>query len=175
MAGRGGDLAGGGLALGLLPVVQFYLQEGRPYALVAAGAGLSTLLLVPLLESGPGRRAWHMPIGPGIFLAIGGLGARADRPDRKGLSAAAVGLPLLAVPQLGLIGLSLVQPLFPDRYVLFSMLGLALLIGAALGAAVRACAPRFPAAAGLLVPGVVGVVEDRQVRGRRVTVDERPG
>ncbi|MFD6974442.1 hypothetical protein [Streptomyces sp. NPDC059949] len=245
---------GGGLALGLLPAVQFYLQEGRPYALVAAGAGLSTLLLVSLLGSadgsgagsrggsgpgsrggsGPGLRAWprwaaygttvlvcallnwlsllilpahavtlwwvragrgvwlrwaaygagalagalplilfsrgqsdqvswippltwHMLIGPGILLAVGGLAARADRPGRTGLSVAAVGLPLLAVPQLGLIGLSLVQPLFLDRYVLFSMVGLALLIGAALGAAVRACAPRFPRAADLLVPGVVGV------------------
>lgn len=228
---------GAGLALGLLPAVQFYLQEGRPYALVAAGAGLSTLLLVSLLSQQPGRpgrRAWprwtaygitvlvcallnwlsllilpahavtlwwvragrgawlrwaaygagavagalplilfsrgqsdqvswippltwHMLIGPGILLAIGGLGAWADRPDRARLSAAAVGLPLLAVPQLGLAGLSLVQPLFLDRYVLFSMVGLALLIGAALGAAVRACAPRFPAAADLLVPGVVGV------------------
>ncbi|MFD7261899.1 hypothetical protein [Streptomyces sp. NPDC059874] len=228
---------GGGLALGLLPAVQFHLQEGRPYALVAAGAGLSTLLLVSLLSpepARPGRRAWprwtaygltvlvcallnwlsllilpahavtlwwvragrgvwlrwtaygsgavagalplilfsrgqsdqvswippltwHMLIGPGILLAIGGLGAWADRPDRSRLSAAAVGLPLLAVPQLGLIGLSLVQPLFLDRYVLFSLAGLALLIGAALGAAVRACAPRFPRAVGLLVPGVVGV------------------
>lgn len=113
--------------------------------------------------------AWHMLIGPGILLAIGGLGAwadrsgrrdRSDRPDlsgRKGLSVAAVGLPLLAVPQLGLIGLSLVQPLFQDRYVLFSMVGLALLIGAALGAAVRACAPRLPRASGLLVPGVAGL------------------
>ncbi|OKK17501.1 hypothetical protein AMK16_22040 [Streptomyces sp. CB00455] len=225
---------GGGLALGLLPAVQFYLQEGRPYALVAAGAGLSTLLLVSLLESGSGRRAWprwtaygvtvlvcallnwlsllvlpahaatlwwvrtargvwlrwtaygagavagalplvlfsrgqsdqvswippltwHMLIGPAILLAIGALGAWADRPDRVRLSAAAVGLPLLAVPTLGLAGLSLVQPLFLDRYVLFGMVGLALLIGAALGAAVRACAGPLPRAAGLLVPGVVGV------------------
>ncbi|MFF1776991.1 hypothetical protein [Streptomyces virginiae] len=228
---------GGGLTLGLLPAVQFYLQEGRPYALVAAGAGLSTLLLVSLLERGPGRRAWPrwaaygiavlvcallnwlsllvlpahaatlgwvragrriwlrwaaygsgavagalplilfsrrqseqvswippltwtMLIGPGILLAVGGLGAwagRSGRAERKALSVAAVGLPLLAVPQLGLIGLSLVQPLFQDRYVLFSMVGLALLIGAALGAAVRACAPRLPRAAGLVVPGVVGV------------------
>ncbi|MFJ6479239.1 hypothetical protein ACIQK6_03690 [Streptomyces sp. NPDC091682] len=231
---------GGGLALGLLPAVQFYLQEGRPYALVAAGAGLSTLLLVSLLACGPRRRAWprwaaygatvlvcallnwlsllvlpahaatlvwvraerrvwlrwaacgagavagalplilfsrgqsdqvswipplawHMLIGPGILLAIGGLGAWADRPDRSArsgrgaLSMAAVGLPLLAVPQLGLIGLSLVQPLFQDRYVLFSMVGLALLIGAALGAAVRACAPRRPRAAGLLIPGAAGL------------------
>ncbi|MFI6144157.1 hypothetical protein [Streptomyces sp. NPDC051109] len=227
---------GGGLALGLLPAVQFYLQEGRPYALVAAGAGLSTLLLVSLLSApaGPGRRAWprwtayavavlvcallnwlsllvlpahaatlwwvragraswlrwaasgacavagalplvlfsrsqsdqvswippltwHMMIGPAILLAVGGLGARLDRPRAGRLSAAAVGLPLLAVPQLGLIGISLVQPLFLDRYVLFSMVGLALLIGAGLGAAVRAARPRFPRAAGLLVPGVVGV------------------
>ncbi|MFD9334000.1 hypothetical protein ACFWBF_06225 [Streptomyces sp. NPDC060028] len=228
---------GGGLALGLLPAVQFYLQEGRPYALVAAGAGLSTLLLVSLLESRPGRRTWprwtaygitvlvcallnwlsllvlpahaatlwwararrgvygrwllasgaavlgalplilfsrgqsdqvswippltwHMLIGPGILLAIGGLGAWADqwnRPGAQRLSVAAVGLPLLAVPQLGLIGLSLGQPLFLDRYVLFSMVGLALLIGAALGAAVRLTVPRFPRVAGLLVPGVVGV------------------
>ncbi|MFE3556143.1 hypothetical protein ACFXKW_14895 [Streptomyces sp. NPDC059193] len=228
---------GGGLALGLLPAVQFYLQEGRPYALVAAGAGLSTLLLVSLLSPEPARpgrpvwprwtaygtavlvcallnwlsllilpahavtlwwvRAgrgvwlrwaaygagavagalplilfsrgqsgqvswippltWHMLIGPAILLAVGGLCAGADRPGRGRLSAAAVGLPLLAVPQLGLIGLSLVQPLFLDRYVLFSMVGLALLIGAALGAAVRACAPRFPRACRLLVPGVVGV------------------
>ncbi|MCX5149246.1 hypothetical protein OHB36_21110 [Streptomyces sp. NBC_00320] len=229
---------GGGLALGLLPAVQFYLQEGRPYALVAAGAGLSTLLLVSLLSAPPGpgrgRRAWprwatygvavlvcallnwlsllilpahaatlwwvragrgvwlrwaaygsgavagalplvlfsrsqsdqvswippltwHMMIGPAILLAVGGLGALLDRPRAGRLSAAAVGLPLLAVPQLGLIGISLVQPLFLDRYVLFSMLGLALLIGAGLGACVRAARPRFPRAAGLLVPGVVGI------------------
>lgn len=226
---------GGGLALGLLPAVQFYLQEGRPYALVAAGAGLSTLLLVSLLgEVRAGRRVWprwtaygltvlvcallnwlsllilpahaatlwwvragrpvwlrwtaygagavagalplvlfsrsqsdqvswippttwHMLIGPGILLAVGGLGVWADRPERGGLSASAVGLPLLAVPQLGLIGLSLAQPLFLDRYVLFSMVGLALLIGTALGTAVRALARRFPKASGLLVPGVVGV------------------
>lgn len=225
---------GGALALGLLPAVQFYLQEGRPYALVAAGAALSTLLLVSLLGLRPGRRAWprwtaygitvlvcallnwlsllilpahaltlwwvragrgtwlrwtvsgagavagalplilfsrsqsdqvswippltwHMLIGPGILLAVGALGAWADRPDRERLSVAAVGLPLLAVPQLGLIGLSLVQPLFLDRYVLFSMVGLALLIGAALGAAVRACAPRLPRASALLVPGVVAI------------------
>ena len=41
---------GAGMALGLLPAVQFHLQEGRPYALVMAGAAVSTLLLVGLLE-----------------------------------------------------------------------------------------------------------------------------
>ncbi|MDC0768091.1 glycosyltransferase family 39 protein [Streptomyces sp. HD] len=233
----GGRLAGvwaglaGGLAFGLLPAVQFYLQEGRPYALVTAGAGISTLLLVTVLQ-GRGRTrhwaayagtvavcgllnwlsllilpahlatllwtrarrgtrvrwavaatlavaavaplilfsrrqsnqvswipplTWHMLIGPAILLALGGLGALLDRPREKRLSVAAVALPLLAVPQLCLLGLSLFRPLFLDRYVLFSMLGLALLIGTALGTAVRATRPRFPRASLWLVPAVVAV------------------
>ncbi|WNI25044.1 hypothetical protein [Streptomyces sp. ITFR-16] len=222
---------GGGMVFGLLPAVQFYLQEGRPYALVAAGAGVATLLLVTLLQghggagrwaayagavlvcallnwlsllilpahlvtlarSGAGRGVllrwaaasaaalagalplivfttrdqagqvswippltWHMLIGPAILLAIGGLGALVDRPGQDGLSVASVGLPLLAIPQAGLAGLSLIEPLFLDRYVLFSLLGLALLIGAGLQAAVRAAAPRFPAASTWLVPVLLG-------------------
>ncbi|SDN68667.1 mannosyltransferase [Streptomyces sp. cf386] len=230
LAGVWAGLAGG-LALGLLPAVQFYLQEGRPYALVAAGAGISTLLLVTVLQDRgravhwvaygstvgvcgllnwlsllilPAHLAtllwtraqrgtytrwtaaataalaavlplilfsrsqsnqvswippltWHMLIGPAILLALGGLGALLDRPRAGRLSAAAVGLPLLAVPQIALIGLSLIKPLFLDRYILFSMLGLALLIGTALGTAVRATRPRFPRASLWLVPVVVAV------------------
>ncbi|WP_328304357.1 hypothetical protein OG389_03440 [Streptomyces sp. NBC_00435] len=34
-----------------LPAVRFYLQEGRPYALVAAEAGLSSLPLVRFLPT----------------------------------------------------------------------------------------------------------------------------
>lgn len=41
---------GGGSVCGMLPAVQFHLQEGRPYALVAAGAGITTLLLVTAPE-----------------------------------------------------------------------------------------------------------------------------
>ncbi|MFJ4409586.1 glycosyltransferase family 39 protein [Streptomyces sp. NPDC088910] len=291
LAGPAAGLAGG-LAFGLLPAVQFYLQEGRPYALVAAGAGVSTLLLVAALQedSGPRRRAWrwagyggavlvcgllnwfsllilpahlatllwsraadrrtwaawtaasavavlavtplalfsrgqsaqvswippltwHMLIGPGVLVLIGGVCAvvsgrriagrartdvlriapprtgapriapprsdaprtdgprtdgphahaprtdapRTDGPRTDRLSAAAVGLPLLAVPQLGLVCVSLFQPLFLDRYVLFSMLGLALLIGAAIGAAVRAARPRFPRASAWIVPVAVAL------------------
>ncbi|MGW0988007.1 hypothetical protein ACWD46_17525 [Streptomyces sp. NPDC002486] len=88
-----------------------------------------------------------MLIGPGVLLAIGGIGALLDRPRAGRLSSAAVGLPLLAVPQLGLIALSLVQPLFLDRYILYSMLGLALLIGTIVDSAARAARPRFPGAA----------------------------
>ncbi|MFF5568006.1 hypothetical protein ACFY7Z_26120 [Streptomyces sp. NPDC012623] len=221
----------GGLAFGLLPAVQFYLQEGRPYALVAAGAGISTLLLVSALQGrartahwvayggtvllcgalnwlsllmlpahlatlawtragrGVWRRwataasaavvcalplvlfsrgqsaqvswipplTWHMLIGPGVLLLIGGAGALLDRPAVGRLSVAAVGLPLLAVPQLGLIALSLVQPLFLDRYVLFSLLGLALLTGTFVGAATRAARPRFPRASAWILPVALAV------------------
>ncbi|MFD4634674.1 hypothetical protein ACFVYR_33475 [Streptomyces sp. NPDC058284] len=230
LAGAWVGLAGG-MALGLLPAVQFYLQEGRPYALVAAGAGISTLLLVTVLQRGGGiacwaayggtvlvggllnwlslmillahlatlvwTRAergvwirwttasaiatacvlplvlfshsqsaqvswipplsWHMMIGPAVLLAIGGFGALLDRPRRGRLSVATVGLPLLAVPQLGLVGLSLIQPLFLDRYVLFSLLGLALLIGTAIGSVVRAARPRLPRASNWILPAVLVV------------------
>ncbi|MEV7433600.1 glycosyltransferase family 39 protein [Streptomyces griseoviridis] len=230
LAGTSAGL-GAGLSFGLLPAVQFYLQEGRPYALVAAGAAVSTLLLVTVLDSRdttalwaayagtvlvcgllnwlallilPAHAAtllwtraprtlwvrwttaaaaalagvlplilftrsqsqqvfwippltWHMLIGPAVLLAIGGLGALLDRPRPGRVSVTAVGLPLLAVPQLVLIGLSLIQPLFLDRYVLFSLLGLALLIGAALGAAVRAAEPRSPKTARCILPLVVAV------------------
>ncbi|WP_052845586.1 glycosyltransferase family 39 protein [Streptomyces sp. NRRL S-31] len=217
---------GAGLAFGLLPAVQFSLQDGRPYALVAAGTAISTLLLVTLLRGdGRGGRwavygstvlvcallnwlsllvlpahlvtlvwaragraagarwaaaavaavlgalplvlfsrtqshqvawipplTWHTLIGPAVLLTLGALGALLDRPRAGRLSVAAVGLPLLAVPQLALLGVSLVHPLFLERYVLFGMAGLALLIGAALGAADRALRPRLPRAAPWTVP-----------------------
>ena len=230
LAGAWAGLAGG-MALALLPAVQFYLQEGRSYALVAAGAGISTLLLVsalqrpvrarhwsaygtavflmallhwfslmilaahlatllwtraergvlarwgvaagcatagvlPLIVFSRGQSAqlswipplsWHMLIGPGILLALGGVGALLDQPRAARLSSTAVGLPLLAVPQLGLIALSLIQPIFLDRYILYSMLGLALLIGTAVGSAVRAAEPRFPRASRWILPAVLAV------------------
>ncbi|MEU0738903.1 glycosyltransferase family 39 protein [Streptomyces sp. NPDC006134] len=223
---------GGGMAFGLLPSVQFHLQEGRPYALVAAGAGLSTLLLVAMLQ---GRRdrwtywavygctvlvcgllnwlsllilpahlstlawarvargtwarwavsstaattgaaplvlfsrtqsgqvswipplTWHVLTGPAVLLAIAGLGALLDRPRAGRLSAAAVGLPLLAVPQLGLVGISLFKPLFVDRYVLFSLLGLALMTGVVLGALVRAVSRWSWSASRWVLPAAVAV------------------
>ncbi|MFJ6843838.1 hypothetical protein ACIQRE_14320 [Streptomyces griseoluteus] len=227
----GGRLAGNpaglgaGLALGLLPAVQFHLQEGRPYALVMAGTAVSTLLLVVLLErpaswwwagygvtvllcgllnwlallalvahavtlcwtrAGRGTwvrwasasgaavagtaplillsrhqseqiswippLTWHMLIGPAILLAIGTLGAVLDRPLPGRPSLASVALPLLAVPLLALTGISLIKPLFLDRYVLFGQLGLTLLIGTALGRAAAAMAPRLPRTSRLLLP-----------------------
>ncbi|CAM5495162.1 membrane protein [Streptomyces canarius] len=55
------------MALSLLPAVQFYLQEGRSYALVAAGAGVSTLLLVTALQRPVRTRHWAA-YGAAVFL-----------------------------------------------------------------------------------------------------------
>ncbi len=230
LAGAWTGLAAG-LTLGMLPAVQFHLQEGRPYALVAAGAGISTLLLVTVLQGdGAGPRwfgyggtlalmgllnwlslmilaahlltllwcgarrevwrrwtaaagsaflcvlplilfsqrqagqvawipplTWHAMIGPAVLLAIGGLGALLDRPRSRRLSVAAVALPLLAVPQLGLATASLFRPLFLERYVLYSMLGLALLIGVCVGAAARAVGHRHAGAGRWVLPVAVAV------------------
>ncbi|MFI1355144.1 hypothetical protein ACH4TV_16465 [Streptomyces sp. NPDC020898] len=230
LAGWWAGLAGG-LAFGLLPAVQFHLQEGRPYALVAAGAALSTLLFVTLLQgrtrtvawaayagtvliggllnwlslmilpahlatlvwTRAGRGVWirwttasttatagvlplalfsrgqsvqlswippltwHMVIGPAVLLLIGGVGVLLDRPRAGRLSVAAVGLPLLVVPQLGLMALTLIQPLFLERYVLFSQLGLALLIGTTVGSAVRTAGPRFPRASRWILCTLIAV------------------
>ncbi|MFF9070140.1 glycosyltransferase family 39 protein [Streptomyces sp. NPDC014891] len=220
----------GGVAFVLLPAVQFHMQEGRPYAFVAAGAAIATLLLVmalqqrgravywaaygvavtvsgllnwlslmmlsahmatllwvragrgvwkpwtvvssavvicvlPLILFSRGQSGqvswippltWHMLIGPAILFLIGGTGALLDPSRGVGrLSAAAVGLPLLMIPQLGLIGLSLIQPLYLERYVLFSELGLALLIGSLIGSALQAVRSRRPGLADLVVPVVV--------------------
>ncbi|MFJ8295375.1 glycosyltransferase family 39 protein [Streptomyces sp. NPDC094447] len=219
-----------GMAFVLLPAVQFHLQEGRPYALVAAGAAMATLLLVSALQqrgravywaaysvavtvSGllnwlslmmlPAHLAtllwvragrgtwkhwttassvavaavlplvlfsrsqsgqvswippltWHMLIGPAVLLLIGGTGALLDRLRGVGrLSAASVGLPLLMIPQLGLIVASLIQPLYLERYVLFSQLGLALLIGSLVGSTIRAVQSRRPRLARWVLPTMV--------------------
>ncbi|QIJ66721.1 hypothetical protein G7Z13_22900 [Streptomyces sp. JB150] len=226
---RAGTAAG--LALGLLPAVQFHLQEGRPYALVAAGAGVCTLLLVTALRrpvrarhwlaygcalalagllnwlallivpahlatlllsrAGRGVRirwtaaaatatlcvlplvlfsrtqsrqvswipplTWHTLVGPAVLLAIAGACALVARPRTARVTPVTVGLPLLVVPHLGLAGLSLVQPLFVDRYILYSLLGLALLVGAAVDTAARALTRRNPAAARRLLPVVLAL------------------
>lgn len=130
-------------------------------ASAAAAAGVLPLILFTRGQSQQiawiPPLTWHMMIGPAVLLAIGGLGALLDRPRAGRLSSAAVGLPLLAVPQLSLIGVSLVQPLYLDRYVLFSLLGLALLIGTTLDTVVRAATPRFPKASPWILPVVVAV------------------
>ncbi|MFJ7156506.1 glycosyltransferase family 39 protein [Streptomyces sp. NPDC101118] len=243
LADLGARLAGprtglaAGLALALLPQVQRYAQEGRPYALVTATAALATWLLVagirrprartwcayagavlagallnwfsllllcahactlllvrapravrrgwasaagaavlgalPLIwasRSQAGQVAWIRPAGAGAVALVAAYvlvacacallrGARhgSAPPGRHGgrVGAAAVAVPLCAVPQVVLLAVSLtVQPLYVDRYVLFSALGLAL----ALGMLVTALGARFGARPGAFTAGVAALV-----------------
>ncbi|MGW6528705.1 glycosyltransferase family 39 protein [Streptomyces venezuelae] len=92
---------------------------------------------------------WSTALAPLLLLAVGLLCARLSR-RRAGTAAAprtasaapvvpvvSVGLPLLAFPVVTLLLVSLVRPLYIDRYVLYADLGLGLLIGAALAGVVR--------------------------------------
>ncbi|MFC5724501.1 glycosyltransferase family 39 protein [Streptomyces gamaensis] len=216
LAGPRAGLAAG-LAFALLPSVQQYAQEGRPYALVVAGAALATRLLVTALDRPgrarwagyaatvlitahlnwlsllvlpahaatvllvrPGRRLlrqwtlaalaalagaapliaasrsqafqvswirplqWPTVLGVGLLVGVGCLcAAVARRPGRRGSSVVPLALPLLAVPQLALVLASLVQPIYLPRYVLYTSVALALLIGAAVDTAVRAAGARW--------------------------------
>jgi mannosyltransferase len=203
-----------GLAFALIPAVQQYAQEGRPYALVAAcvalacrllveavdspGAGhwvaysmavlagallnwfsllvlfahavtialarpsrgtvlrwavgssaavIGTLPLVMASKAQSGQVAWIPPINQSTLLGLlltllaGALCAWLARPRRDHrppsgtrLPLTALALPLLVLPPLLLLAVSLAHPVYLSRYVLFSYLGLALLIGAALRA-----------------------------------------
>ncbi|MCX5140920.1 glycosyltransferase family 39 protein [Streptomyces sp. NBC_00338] len=255
LAGRCAGL-GAGLAFALIPAVQQYAQEGRPYALVTACAALACLLLVAGVERpGAGRWAaygatvliaallnwfsllmlcahavtivlarppratvlrwaaaaacavagalplvvassaqsqqvaWIRPVTAGtltgllLTLAAGTLCAWAVRsaaaarraaqaqfpppphspsrstPSPARLTLAAVGLPLLAVPPLVLLAASLFRPVYLTRYVLFSHLGLALLIGGACHAlALRLRTPPRRTVAGVMTLAFLGLL-----------------
>ncbi|GAX53397.1 membrane protein [Streptomyces olivochromogenes] len=200
-----------GLAFALIPAVQQYAQEGRPYALVAACVALACRLLVAAVDSPDaghwvaygmavltgallnwfsllvlfahavtialarlplaivlrwaavssaaaigalplviaskaqsGQVAWIPPVNQskllGLLLTLlaGALCAwfarprgRHRTPSGARLPLTAVALPLLALPPLVLLVVSLAHPVYLTRYVLFGHLGLALLIGAA--------------------------------------------
>ncbi|WP_326695365.1 glycosyltransferase family 39 protein [Streptomyces sp. NBC_01766] len=114
------------------------------WAVASSAAVIGTLPLVLASRSQSGQIAWIPPVSRSTLLGLllpllaGALCARLARPrgDRRtpgsaGPSLTAVALPLLALPPLLLLAVSLAHPLYLSRYVLFSYLGLALLIGAA--------------------------------------------
>ncbi|MEV5989288.1 glycosyltransferase family 39 protein [Streptomyces sp. NPDC052051] len=200
-----------GLLYAITPMVGHYAQEGRSYALVAAGVAGATLLLVRAIRGGswwpygvvlaltcvlhefavlvlpahactlvlarvPGRvrRGWlcaavgavavllplvlvsrgqaaqvawlttpdgrsvedllrqftgpdRLVVGPYVALMV--LGLRAPGPQSE-VSLTAVALPLLVVPPALLMGVSQLQPLYDDRYVLYALAGAPLLAAA---------------------------------------------
>ncbi|MFG2719642.1 hypothetical protein ACGFW5_15285 [Streptomyces sp. NPDC048416] len=240
LSGVAGGLCAGS-AVALIPAIQNYAQEGRSYALVAAGVAYATWLLIGALKQPAGARrwvaygvtvlvtawlnwfalslllahawtvcsgrtgrditvrwgaasaaalagtlplvifsqgqsgqvSWIKPLSlvdltvPGVVITAGTLCALTCQARPTRVSLRAVALPLLAVPQVTLLAVSLIKPLYIDRYILFSHLGLALLIGV-VGARVHHALrrPWLVAAVGMGVVALGSVLLPTELRQR---------
>jgi mannosyltransferase len=123
----------------------------RAGALVLTGVCVCLAPLAALSMRQSDQVAWIGGAGAGALSGFGGVAALGvacavllRRSGRRGLPA--VALPLLLLPPLLLLLVSVAKPLYVDRYVLYAQAGTALLVGAALdrlllaGARVRATA-----------------------------------
>ncbi|MEU6554443.1 glycosyltransferase family 39 protein [Streptomyces sp. NPDC046915] len=110
----------------------------------ACAAVTGTLPLVVASQAQQGQIAWIPPTGPSTLLGLaptllaGVLCAWLARSRTAGrvpggdrLTLTALALPLLVLPPLLLVAVSAAHPVYQTRYILFSNIGLALLIGAA--------------------------------------------
>ncbi|MGW0911281.1 glycosyltransferase family 39 protein [Streptomyces sp. NPDC002784] len=124
--------------------------------ILAVGAGLAPLAV---LSSGQAEQvAWIGGPGAGALLGFAGvsaLGAGCAVLVRGPL--AGLALPLLVLPGLLLLLLSLNKPLYVDRYVLYGHIGTALLLGAALDRLLRQRRLLAVAAAGAAVVALLPV------------------
>ncbi|MFD7664770.1 glycosyltransferase family 39 protein [Streptomyces sp. NPDC059788] len=133
-----------------------------PWAVSAAVVLAGALPLIEASRAQSGQVSWIKPVAVSTLLGIAALVlvalvcARVPYPGRgrAAVSPASVGLPLLIVPQCGLLLASvLVEPLYLDRYVLYTNIGFALLLGVGVAAAVRA----LPVRTGVLLAGVAAL------------------
>ncbi|WP_327721864.1 glycosyltransferase family 39 protein [Streptomyces sp. NBC_00490] len=106
----------------------------RAWSVAAAGvvAGLLPLAICSAGQSG--QVSWiGGPVRLRYLLVVAVVGmvcARAPLGVRGPVRLSALALPILVLPGLMLLTASLVKPLFVDRYVLYSNIGIALLLGA---------------------------------------------
>ncbi|MEU7190563.1 glycosyltransferase family 39 protein [Streptomyces sp. NPDC045369] len=130
-----------------------------PWSVSAAVVLAGALPLILASRAQSDQVSWIKPVavstvlGVGVLLLVALVCARVPYPGRgrAAVSPASVGLPLLAVPQGGLLLASvLVEPVYLDRYVLYTNLGFALLLGVGVAAAVQA----LPVRTGVLLAGV---------------------
>ncbi|MFG3104348.1 hypothetical protein ACGFZL_28050 [Streptomyces sp. NPDC048182] len=171
----------------------------RRWALASGAAVVATLPLILASRAQSGQVSWIRPlswsdlIAPAALLLIAGLCARIPAPGAGRLTPARLALPLLAVPHLALLLVSTVKPLYLDRYLLYTYLGLALLLGTALAAAVRVLTDHRYRQSWLLLPLAAtaavtvlypmenrdrtssGRVDDVLVAAQSVAYDARPG
>ncbi|MGP3940086.1 glycosyltransferase family 39 protein [Streptomyces sp. 6N106] len=106
----------------------------RAWSVTAAGvvAGLLPLAIRSVGQSG--QVSWiGGPVRLRYFLVVAVVGmacARAPLGVRRPVRLSVLAVPILVLPGLLLLIVSLVKPLFVDRYVLYSNIGIALLLGA---------------------------------------------
>ncbi|MEN3536347.1 glycosyltransferase family 39 protein [Microbispora sp. ZYX-F-249] len=132
-------------------------------ALVARFAGTGVLLAatVVLVALGLASSRGGGPAGNGgTRRAADAAGPAPGDPIRRGSPGIAmVAVPLAVLPPALLLAVSQIQPLYQDRYVLFSVVGLALALGAGLARAVRLLPGAAPgwlrAAAALALPALL--------------------
>ncbi|WP_328439940.1 glycosyltransferase family 39 protein [Streptomyces sp. NBC_00444] len=106
---RAWTVAAAGVVAGLLPLAIYSAGQSEQVAWIGVPVRLEYFLVVAVV---------------GVVCALAPLGVRG--PIRLSVLA----LPILVLPGLLLLIASLVKPLFVDRYVLFSNIGIALLLGA---------------------------------------------
>ncbi|OKI05431.1 hypothetical protein A6A06_09845 [Streptomyces sp. CB02923] len=118
-----------------------------PWSVSAAVVLAGALPLIQASRAQSDQVSWIKPVavstllGIAVLLLVALVCARVPYPGRgrAPLSPASVGLPLLAVPQCGLLLTSVVvEPVYLDRYVLYTNIGFALLLGVGIAAAVQA-------------------------------------
>ncbi|MEU9401820.1 hypothetical protein [Streptomyces sp. NPDC048242] len=127
----------------------------------AAGAALAGVLPLAVLSAGQAEQQLGWLGRPGVamwlqFAGVSALGVLLSRLTRRavpGRAVSALALPLLIAPPGLLMTASLLKPWYVDRYVLYSLAGLALLGGLALDRAL-AGAGRMAAGAWVPMPGV---------------------
>ncbi|MGW7230942.1 glycosyltransferase family 39 protein [Streptomyces cyaneofuscatus] len=106
----------------------------RAWSVTAAGV-LAGLLPLAIVSAGQSEQVSWIggPVRPYPWLAavmVGLVCTRAPLRSRGTVRLTALAVPLLVLPGALLLMVSLVKPIFVDRYVLFSDIGLALLLGA---------------------------------------------
>lgn len=122
----------------------------RAWAVTAAAVAAGLLPLVLLSAGQSGQVSWIGGPKPGEWLEItgvavvAGLCAKYPAAGRRPVLAPRLALPLAVLPTAALLLSALHEPMYVDRYVLFTDIGLALLVGTSLSALVTALAHRGP-------------------------------
>jgi mannosyltransferase len=133
------------LAAHLMALPRADRRAGAALVALAVCAGLAPLVVLSTRQSD--QVAWIGGMGAGalsgfVGMSVLGLACAALLRDggrsREGMGITRLALPLLILPALLLVLVSLVKPLYVDRYVLYGQAGIALLVGAALDRLVRA-------------------------------------